>query len=135
MAIYTSYNGATNGAVTSDQLVAAINANSATTGVTASYDSSNTRVTLTASDGRNITRDAGQHRHATDGAAQGLGAAEGTNNTQNALATLVAAAGGTATADLRRQHSPELGRVRQHRRHGSAHRLRCHGATRSATRR
>jgi flagellin len=99
VAIYTSYNGAVNGAVTSDQLVAAINANSATTGVTASYDSSNTRVTLTSSDGRNITVVQGGAL-ATDGIAQGLGAAEGTNNTQNALETLAAAGGATATADL-----------------------------------
>ncbi|MDH4165731.1 MAG: flagellin [Gammaproteobacteria bacterium] len=100
VAIYTSYNGTVNGAVTSDQLVAAINANSATTGVTASYDSSNTRVTLTSSDGRNISVTQGSTTNANDGAAQGLGAAEGTNNTQNALETLAAAAGATATADL-----------------------------------
>ena len=100
VAIYTSYNGVTNGAVTSDQLVAAINANSATTGVTASYDSSSTRVTLTSSDGRNISVTQGSTTNATDGAAQGLGAAEGTNNTQNQSATLAAAAGGTATAGL-----------------------------------
>ena len=52
VAVYSSYNATTNGAVTADQLVAAVNANSATTGVTASYDSTNTRVTFTASDGR-----------------------------------------------------------------------------------
>ena len=96
VAIYTSYNAVTNGAVTSDQLVAAINANSATTGVTASYDSSNTRVTLTSSDGRNISVTQGS---AT--AAQGLSAAEGTNNTQNSTATLLTAGGGaTTTANL-----------------------------------
>jgi flagellin len=100
VAIYTSYNSVTNGAVSSDQLVAAINANSATTGVTAAYDSSNSRVTLTSSDGRNISVTQGSTTNANDGSAQGLGAAEGTNNTQNATTTLAAAAGASATASL-----------------------------------
>src|SRR6185295_18225284 len=46
VAIYSNYNAATNGALSADQIVAAINSNSAGTGVTASYDSSNTRITL-----------------------------------------------------------------------------------------
>lgn len=97
VAIYTSYNGTVNGPVTADQLVAAINANSATTGVTASYDSSSTRVTLTASDGRNIAVTQGSTTNGNDGSAQGLGATEGTNNSSN-TATLANAGGASTTA-------------------------------------
>src|SRR6185295_9089114 len=46
VAIYSNYSAAANGALTADQIVAAINSNSAGTGVTASYDTSNTRITL-----------------------------------------------------------------------------------------
>ena len=127
VAIYTSYNGVTNGAVTSDQLVAAINANSATTGVTASYDSSSTRVTLTSSDGRNISVTQGSTTNATDGAAQGLGAAEGTNNTQNAIGDAGRCGGRHGDGRPGRQHPVELGGVRQHRQHSRAHRLLGHG--------
>ena len=81
-AIYTSYNATTGGAITADQLVSAINSNSSTTGVTASYDSANTRITLTAADGRNIAITQAN----TTTASQGLGAIEGTNNTGNTTA-------------------------------------------------
>ena len=97
VAIYSSYDAVVNGAVTADQMVAAINANSATTGVTASYDSSDSRLTLTASDGRNIAISQTSAVAATDGAANGLGAVEGTNNSSNTT-TLAAAAAATATA-------------------------------------
>jgi flagellin len=90
VAIYTSYNATTGGAISADQLVSAINANSSTTGVTASYDSANTRVTLSASDGRDIAITQG---NATTGS-QGFLTVEGTNNSAN-TATMVAAAGAT----------------------------------------
>jgi flagellin len=93
VAIYSNYNAATGGALTSDAVVAAINANSAGTGVTASYDSTNTRVTLTASDGRNI----GITQANTGAANQGLGAIAGTNNSSN-TATLATADGASTTA-------------------------------------
>jgi flagellin len=96
IAIYTdedrSATGA-NAALTADDIVAAINANSSTTGVIASYDSSATRLTLTASDGRDITVAQGN----VGAASQGLGAAEGTNNTVNTGTTLVAGDGATTT--------------------------------------
>jgi flagellin len=97
VAIYSNYSGVANGAVTADALVAAINSNSATTGVTASYDSSNTRLTLTASDGRNIAVTQGSTTNANNGTAQGIGAAEGTNNSSN-TATLANAAGAATSA-------------------------------------
>ena len=92
VAIYSNYNATSGGALTADDIVAAINANSAGSGVTASYDSSNTRVTLTASDGRDVTVVQGNVTNAN----QGLGAIEGTNNTSN-TATLATGAGGTTT--------------------------------------
>jgi flagellin len=92
VAIYSNYNATTGGALTADQITAAINANSAGTGVTASYDSSNSRITLTASDGRNIAISQGN----TVTANQGLGVTEGTNNSSN-TASMAAAAGATTT--------------------------------------
>lgn len=92
VAVYSNYNASTSGALTADTIVAAINANSSTTGVIASYDSSNTRVTLTASDGRDISISQGN----TVTANQGLGAIEGTNNSSNTL-SMAAAAGATTT--------------------------------------
>jgi flagellin len=92
-AIYSSYNATSGGSVSADSFVAAINSNSATTGVTASYDSSNTRVTLTASDGRNITVTQAN----TTTASQGLGAIEGTNNTSNTATSADATTTGTGT--------------------------------------
>jgi flagellin len=92
VAIESSYNATTGGALTADQLVAAINANASATGVVASYDSSNSRVTLTAIDGRDITISQGNVTNAN----QGLGAAEGTNNSANTV-SLAAAAGASAT--------------------------------------
>jgi flagellin len=79
VAIYSNYNATGGGAVTADQMVSAINANSATSGVVAAYDSVNTRITLTASDGRDIAIT----QNNTTTASQGLGATEGTNNSAN----------------------------------------------------
>ncbi len=90
VSIYSNYNAATGGALSADQITAAINANSAGTGVTASYDSTNTRLTLTASDGRNIAVSQGN----VGAANMGLGVIEGTNNTSN-TATMAAADGAT----------------------------------------
>jgi flagellin len=93
IAIYTNYNATTGGAITADSLVAAINANSSTSGVTASYDSANTRVTLSASDGRNVAL----VQNNTTTANGGLGAIEGTNNTGNVTTGSMAAAAAATT--------------------------------------
>jgi flagellin len=93
VAIYTNYNAVTGGALTADTLVAAVNANSSTSGVTASYDSANTRVTLSASDGRDIALVQGN----TVTANQGFGVIEGTNNTGNTTTGSMAAAAGATT--------------------------------------
>lgn len=90
VAVYSNYNATTSGALTADQVTAAINSNASATGVVASYDASSTRITLTASDGRDIAITQG---NATTGS-QGFGVVEGTNNTSN-TATMVAAAGAT----------------------------------------
>lgn len=90
VAIYTNYDASTSGALSADNVVAAINANSSTTGVVASYDSSGTRVTLTASDGRDIA--ISQQSTFASGVAGGLAAIEGTNNSSN-TATLAGATG------------------------------------------
>ena len=58
---------------------------------------SSTRVTLTASDGRNIAVTQGSTTNGNDGSAQGLGATEGTNNSSN-TATLANAAGASTAA-------------------------------------
>jgi flagellin len=94
VAIYTAYNATTSGAITADQLVNAINGNSASSGVTASYDSTNTRVTLSASDGRNIA--IVQNSNVT--ASAGLKATEGTNNASN-TASMATAGGNVATTN------------------------------------
>ena len=94
VSIYSNYNASTGGALTADAVVAAINANSSATGVTAAYDSSNTRVTLTASDGRDIALSQGN----TVTANQGLGALEGTNGSTNVTTgSMAAGAGATVT--------------------------------------
>jgi len=86
VAIFSNYNATTSGALTADQLVAAINSNSSATGVVASYDSTATRVTLSAVDGRDISIT--QNNVTT--ANQGLGATEGTNNSSNTGSMAVA---------------------------------------------
>ena len=79
-AIYTAYDATSAGAITADDFVAAINANSSDTGVTATYDAATDRATLTAADGRDIdiTEDTTQLTDTGFGAASG-----GTNNTLN----------------------------------------------------
>jgi flagellin len=64
------------------------------TGVTASYDSANTRVTLAASDGRNVAVTQAN----TTNANMGLGAIEGTNNTGNVTTGTLATAAGASTS-------------------------------------
>lgn len=91
-AIYSDYNATGSGALTADDLVTAINANASATGVVASYDSSNTRITLTASDGRDISITQG---NVTD-ANSSIGAAEGDNNTDNTV-SMAAGAGASVT--------------------------------------
>ena len=90
--IYTGYNATTSGALTADQVVAAINANAATSGVTASYDTANTRLTLTAIDGRDIALSQTNTTTTTDGI-QGI---EGTNNAVNAATGFTPGASGVA---------------------------------------
>jgi len=93
VAIYTGYNATASGAITADALVQQINSNSSTTGVTASYDSANTRITLSANDGRNITT---TQANTTTGS-QGLGITEGTNNTANSTSAADASTISTGT--------------------------------------
>ncbi|HZN22911.1 MAG TPA: flagellin, partial [Burkholderiales bacterium] len=92
--IYTGYGGAISGA----EMVTAINANSSTTGVTASFDSATTRITLAAADGRNIavSQTAGA---AAAGVGQGLTATSGSNNTTNDALTAITAAQDVAVAN------------------------------------
>ncbi len=96
VAIYSDYDATTSGALTADNIVAAINANSSTTGVVASYDSSATRLTLTASDGRDIAIDQGN----TIAANQGLGVVEGTNNDANVTEGSMAAGIGATVSNV-----------------------------------
>ena len=92
VAIYTAYSGVASGALTADQVVTAINANSSASGVTASYDSANTRLTLSASDGRNIAVSQTNTTTTTD-AIQGI---EGTNNAVNTATGFTPGATGVA---------------------------------------
>ena len=94
--VYSNYSGVASGAVTADQLVSAVNANTSATGVTASYDSVNTRITFNAVDGRNALIVQGSTTNATNGTTEGIGVKEGTNNVANA-ATLVNGAGASTT--------------------------------------
>src|SRR5262249_52499237 len=96
VAIYSNYDatgGGTPAPLTADQVVAQINANSAGSGVTATYDSSAGVVTLTASDGRDIAISQGN----TVTANQGLGALAGTNNSTNVTVGSMAAGVGATT--------------------------------------
>ena len=93
VAIYTDYDATADGAITADALVAQINSNSATTGVVATYDATNTRVTLTAADGRDVAITQANVTTANGG----FGATEGTNNSSN-TATLATAAGASTSA-------------------------------------
>jgi flagellin len=94
VAIYTNYDATAGGAITADALVSAINANSSASGVTASYDSANTRVTLSASDGRDVAIVQAN----TTVANNALGVIEGTNNTGNTTAGSMAAGAGATVS-------------------------------------
>jgi flagellin len=88
-AIYSAVSGALTGA----DIATAINTNASTTGVTASYDATNTRMTLAAADGRNVT--VSQTASNIAGANQGFTTTSaGLNNTVNDafVANVVAAA-------------------------------------------
>jgi flagellin len=94
-AIYTATTGVT---LSGDQVAAAINANASVTGVTATYDATNTRMTLQSVSGGDI--DVTQAKGAgSAGAAEGFVATEGTNNSVNTT-TLSTAAGGSTSVTL-----------------------------------
>jgi flagellin len=94
-AIYTATTGVT---LSGDQVAAAINANASATGVTATYDGANTRMTLQSVSGGDIavvqSKGAG-----SAGAAEGFVAASGTNNSSNTT-TLSTAAGASTTVTM-----------------------------------
>ena len=90
--IYNAYGSAISGG----EMAAQINANSGATGVTATFDTTNSRITLAASDGRDIALS--QTASAAAGLAQGLTAMSGTNNSTNAALAPVTAAATTAVA-------------------------------------
>jgi flagellin len=77
VAVFTSYNSNTTGALTADSVVDAINANAGATGVTATFDGTNMK--LNASDGRNISI-LGTNNGGTAG---GFGALTANNNAAN----------------------------------------------------
>jgi flagellin len=84
-------------AISGTQMAAQINANSAATGVTATFDSANTRMVLNASDGRNIA--VSQTASAAAGLGQGLTTTTtGFNNTVNDALVGTTTAAGTAVA-------------------------------------
>ena len=94
-AIYSSYGAA----ITGDAMAQAINANAATTGVTASFDSGNNRMSLSASDGRNVTV---SQTTGTDTAGLGQGLTTTTasyNNTTNDALTATTTATGAAVSN------------------------------------
>jgi flagellin len=89
-AIYTASNAVIDGTA----WATAVNSNSSATGVTATFDSANNRVTLQAVDGRDII--ISQSSGAAGGANEGLhGAGAGTNNTVNAALNFDTAQGAT----------------------------------------
>jgi flagellin len=90
--VYSSY---AVGTLTGDNVAAAINANSGTTGVTASFDSAAGRMTLTAVDGRNITISQTGHHANTVGDGLGVTTA-GLNNSSNDAKTALTTVAGTA---------------------------------------
>jgi flagellin len=93
-AIYTNATSAITGAAAAT----AINANSSATGVVATFDSANNRMTLQAVDGRDVT--VSQTIGTAGTANQGFnGTAAGTNNTVNAALQFNTAADGNAAAD------------------------------------
>ncbi len=91
--IYSAFDGG----LTGDQVATAINANSADSGVTATFDSANNRMTLNASDGRNITV---SQTGGASGVGDGLTATSaGLNNTSNDAKTALTTVAGTAVTE------------------------------------
>jgi flagellin len=85
-------------AISGTEVAAAINANSAATGVTASFDSGTSQITLNASDGRTITLS--QTASTANGVGQGLTTTvTGYNNTVNDALDASTAAAGTAVSN------------------------------------
>jgi flagellin len=96
VAIYTATTGVT---LSGDQVAAAINANSSSTGVTASFDATNTRMTLQSVSGGEIA--VTQSKGAGTAAAEGFNAAEGTNNSVNTTTLATAASATTGPVIMR----------------------------------
>ena len=93
--IYTAYGSAVSGT----EMATAINANSSATGVTASFDSATTKMTLAASDGRNITLS--QTASLAAGFGQGMAATTaGANNTVNDAFTGATTVAATAVSNI-----------------------------------
>ncbi|MDH4098953.1 MAG: flagellin [Nitrospirota bacterium] len=94
-AIYSAYTTAISGS----DMATAINTNSSATGVTASFDSANNRMTLTATDGRNIT--VSQTTGLADaGLGQGLTTTSaGLNNTSNDAKTAITVTSAAAVSN------------------------------------
>lgn len=97
VSIYSGYNASTAGALTGDAVAQAVNSNAAATGVIATFDSTTNKLTLNASDGRNIALS----QTTTAEVGTGLTALAGTNNAVNtttgAMTTATTAVPVTAT--------------------------------------
>jgi len=107
-AIYTSRDFSGVGAeLTGTAFVTAINANASATGVTATFDSANNRVTFNAADGRDIIVD---QNDGTDATATGLGGpVAAINNTVNLTVDVSAGAGtGSFVGSIRLTASEQL---------------------------
>ena len=104
-AIYTARDFSTTN-LTGTDFVTAINSNGSATGVTASFDSANNRVTLSAADGRDIIIAEDDGGAATN---VGLGVTDDTlNNSVNDLLDLTANATATAVGSIRLTASEQL---------------------------
>ncbi|MEO8466669.1 MAG: flagellin [Gammaproteobacteria bacterium] len=85
-------------AISGTQMASQINANAASTGVTATFDSANGRITLNASDGRDIA--VSQTASTANGVGQGLTATTAAfNNSTNDALTAITTAAATAVAN------------------------------------
>ena len=100
--IFTNRDNTGGNDLTGDVLVDAINANASATGVTASFDSVNNRVTLSAEDGRDIIIDEVDAGGGTPAAVtNGLTAAAGDNNSANSALDPAAVGSITARGSIR----------------------------------
>jgi flagellin len=94
----TSIYTASGSAITGTEMATAINAAAGSTGVSASFDSTNNRMTLSASDGRNIALS--QTASDAAGVGQGLGATTASfNNSTNDALTAITTTAGTAVSN------------------------------------